>query len=133
MLLTSQAVTTAGGRDWHADRDPDHLRALTVATFAVLAAHDAALASRVAGQPEVPRPLRAAARQRRGPRGPAVIADVVAAVLVVVSTAYAALAGADFGGGDLGPAGRFRGPRRGPAAVSTSRSPRYGSRTMSGW
>jgi cytochrome d ubiquinol oxidase subunit II len=28
-----------------------------------------------------------------------VIADVVAAVLLVVSTAYAALAGADFGGG----------------------------------
>jgi cytochrome d ubiquinol oxidase subunit II len=44
------------------------------------------------------------------------IADAVAAVIVLVSTAYAALAGADFGGGiwDLlaGPAGRGAAPRR---------------------
>ena len=53
---------------------------------------------------------------RAAGRGRDVIADIVAAVLVVVSTAYAALAGADFGGGiwDLlaGSAARGAAPRR---------------------
>ena len=73
------------------------------------------------GQPEAEVPYEPHAgdggRTRGGGRGPsAVIADTLAAVLVVVTIAYAALAGADFGGGiwDLlaGSAERGAAPRR---------------------
>ena len=102
--------------DRHADCDPDHLRHPDGGHLGGAGRDDAALASRV-------RPARGTGALRAtGPGGrPAaggvpVIADVVAAVLVVVSTAYAALAGADFGGGiwDLlaGSTARGAEPRR---------------------
>ena len=100
LLLTSQAATTAGGV-------LDTLAAtlviygvLTVATFGILWLMKRRWQAD-SPEPEVGSPY-APPAGRDGPRRPGaatVIADTVAAVLVVVSTAYAVLAGADFGGG----------------------------------